>query len=599
MHKPALFLKCHPRLKDGKEHRYWSICENRRTVDGKRFQRQVIYLGEINDSQKASWIKQIEVFDTTAQTSSTLALFPEDRVAPSEVAPAVQICLHQFEVARSRQWGACWLALWLWKLLQLDEFWSERLEASREGTEWRLILKALSIYRLVDPGSEWRLHRHWFDSTALSDLLGPDFQLGCKENLYRTLDKLLAHKEALFTHLRARWEDLFQARFEVLLYDLTSTYFESDPPFPEGDKRRFGYSRDKRSDCVQVVIALVLTPEGFPVAYEVFAGNTSDKTTLEGMLQKIETQYGKLQRIWIMDRGIPTEETLEKMRASDPPVQYLVGTPKGRLTRLEKKLAEQPWVQAREKVRVKLQAEDQEFFVLVESQDRLQKERAMRQRRLRDYWKRLLEIRAMKKLDRDELLKKLGAAQAAAGRAKSLVEVTVPAEGQPVNQETFTFQLNRRKLRQGRRKEGRYLLRSNLNARKPEEAWALYLRLVEIEEAFKNLKGDLSIRPIFHQKESRVEAHIFVAFLSYCLQVTLRGKLQALAPGLTPRAVLEKFLEIEMVDIEFPTTDGRKLVFRRYTKPQTDQAILLEQLKLELPPQAPPQITSGKNVIMP
>jgi len=599
MRKPSLFLKCHPRFKDGKDHRYWSICENRRTEEGQRFQRQVVYLGEINDSQKANWIKQIAVFDTATETYATMALFPEDRLVPSEIASAVQIRLSQFEVCRPRQWGACWLALWLWKLLKLDEFWSERLEPSREGTQWRLILKALSAYRLIDPGSEWRLHRQWFDASALSDLLGPDFQLGCKENLYRTLDKLLEHKQALFTHLRSQWEDLFAAKFEVLLYDLTSTYFESDPPFPEGDKRRFGYSRDKRSDCVQVVIALVLTPEGFPIAYEVFAGNTSDKTTLEGMLQKIEKQYGKLQRIWIMDRGIPTEETLERMRQSDPPVQYLVGTPKGQLTRLEKKLADQPWVQAREKVQVKLHTQDNELFVLVESQDRLQKERAIRKSRLRRYWNRLVEIREMKELSRDDLLKKLGAAQAQAGRTQGLVQVQVPQEGQAVSVETFSFKLRRSKLRQWRRKEGRYILRSNLPTQKTAELWQMYLLLVEIEAAFKNLKGDLLIRPIFHRKESRVEAHIFVAFLSYCLHVTLRRKLHALAPGLTPRAVLEKFVGIQMVDVHFPTTDGRKLIFRRYTKPEPDQAILLQQLKLELPPQAPPQITTQGKVIMP
>jgi len=598
MRKPSLFLKCHPRVKDGKEHRYWSISENRRTQEGSRFQRQVIYLGEINDTQKANWVKQIEVFDTTSQAPATMALFPEDRLVPSEVAEGVQIRLSEFEICRPRQWGGCWVALEMWKLLQLDEFWSGRLEASREGTQWRLILKALSVYRLIDPGSEWRLHRQWFDATALSDLLGPDFQLGCKENLYRTLDKVLEHKQALFTHLRARWEDLFQAKYEVLLYDLTSTYFESDPPFPEGDKRRFGYSRDKRSDCVQVVIALIMTPEGFPIAYEVFAGNTSDKTTLEGMLQKIETQYGKLQRIWIMDRGIPTEETLEKMRRSDPPVQYLVGTPKGRLSRLEKKLAEQPWSQAREKVQVKLHAQDEELFVLVESQDRLHKERAMRRNRLRGYWNRLQEIGRMKDLSRDDLLKKLGAAQAQAGRAQGLVEVQVPAEGQAVSPKTFTFKLVRKKLRQWRRREGRYLLRSNLPAQKSADLWEMYLRLAEIEGAFKNLKGDLSLRPIFHSKESRVEAHIFVAFLSYCLHVTLRKKLQASAPGLTPRAALEKFVGIEMMDVHFPTTDGRRLIFRRYTKPEPDQAMLLQQLKLGLPPQPPPQITSARKVIM-
>jgi hypothetical protein len=470
---------------------------------------------------------------------------------------------------------------------------------SREGTRWCLILKALSVYRLIDPGSEWRLHRQWFETCALSDLLGPDFQLGCKENLYRTLDKLLEHKQALFTHLRARWEGLFSAKFEVLLYDLTSTYFESDPPFPEGDKRRYGYSRDKRSDCVQVVIALVLTTEGFPIAYEVFAGNRSDKTTLEDMLQKIEKQYGKLQRIWIMDRGIPTEETLEKMRQSQPPVQYLVGTPKGQLTRLEKKLAQQPWVQAREKVQVKVQAQDQEMFVLVESQDRLHKERAMRQNRLRRYWKRLVEIREMKELSRDDLLKKLGAAQADAGRAQGLVQVQVPAEGEAVSPQTFTFKLLRAKLRQWRRKEGRYILRTNLPEQQGASVWERYLMLAEIEAAFKNLKGDLRIRPIFHRQESRVEAHIFVAFLSYCLHVTLRKKLQALAAGLTSRAVLEKFAAMEMVDVRFPTTDGRQLVFRRYTRPEPDQAMLLQQLKLELPPQAPPQITSTGKLLLP
>ena len=599
MRQPSLFLKCHPRLKDGKEHRYWSICENRRSAEGRRFQRQVFYLGEINDRQRAAWIKQIEVFDTDTGRASTLALFAEDRLAPDEVGPAVQIRLKEFALHRPRQWGACWLALELWKTLQLDQFWSQRLAPSREGTPWRLLLTALTVYRLIDPGSEWRLHREWFDASALSDLLGPDFQLGCKENVYRTLDQLLEHKTTLFTHLRSRWEDLFGAKFEVLLYDLTSTYFESDPPFPQGDKRRFGYSRDKRSDCVQVVIALVLTPEGFPIAYEVMAGNTSDKTTLKGMLEKIQAQYGKLQRIWIMDRGIPTEEILEEMRQSDPPVQYLVGTPKGRLTQLEKKLADVPWVAAREKVQVKLCPQERELYVLVESQDRLQKERAMRQTRLRRYWKRLGELRRMKDLHRDDLLKKLGAAQADAGRAQGLVEVQEPEPGQEVNEQTFRYKLNRSKLRQWRRREGRYLLRSNLTATAPAQLWEMYLRLVEIEAAFRDLKGDLQIRPVFHQKEDRIEAHIFVAFLSYCLHVTLRQKLRALAPGLTPRAVLEKFARMQMMDVHFPTTDNRTLIFRRYTKPETDQAMLLDQLKLHLPTQAPPQITSTGTLLTP
>ena len=598
MRKPSLFLKCHERFKNGKQHRYWSLAENQRCAGGRIVQRQVLYLGEINDAQRQAWIKQIEIFDPQAQAYTTAALFPEDRLVPAEVARALQIRLNAFEVERPRQWGACWLALWLWELLELDQFWGPRLPPSREGTRWPLILAALTAYRLIEPGSEWHLHRHWFGTTALGDLLGPDFSLGGKDNLYRCLDQLLAHKRELFSHLRQRWVDLFGAQFDVLLYDLTSTYFESDPPGGEADLRRFGHSRDKRSDCVQVVLAVVLTPEGFPIGYEVLPGNTADNTTLSAMRQKVEEQYGPVERIWLMDRGVPTEESLAGMRASQPPVRYLVGTPKGRLTQLEKKLADVPWAQARPQVQVKLLPEEGELYVLVNSQARVDKERAMRRRRLKRLWARLQELRAMKDLSRDDLLKKLGVAQAQAGRVASLVEVTEPAEGQPVNPQTFSFTLRKNKLRLQRRREGRYLLRSNLPADNPAKLWEMYLLLAEIEAAFKSLKSDLRLRPIHHQLEERIQAHIFVAFLALCLHATLRGKLRPLAPGLTPRAVLDKLACIQMLDVYFPTTDGRKLRFRRYTKPEKDQALLLARLKLQLPPQPPPEITTDHNVTM-
>ena len=596
MRKPSLFLKCHERFKNGKSHRYWSLAENQRCAGGRMVQRQVLYLGEINDSQRAAWIKQIEIFDCQGQVYRTAALFPEDRLAPAEVAAGIQIRLNQFEVERPRQWGACWLALWLWELLGLDKFWAQRLPASREGTRWDLVLAAMTAYRLIEPGSEWRLHRHWYGTTALGDLLGPDFALGSKDNLYRCLDQLLKHKRELFSHLRQRWADLFGAKFDVLLYDLTSTYFESDPPENEADKRRFGYSRDKRSDCVQVILALVLTPEGYPIGYEVLPGNTADNTTLAEMRRKVEEQYGKVERIWLMDRGIPTEESLAAMRASEPPVHYLVGTPKGRLTKLEKKLAELPWQEARPQVEVKLLPEAEEFYVLVQSQARVDKERAMRRRRLKRLWARLTELRAMAKLERDDLLKKLGVAQSQAGRVAGLVAVNEPAEGQEVSPETFHFRLRKDKLRVVRRREGRYLLRAflpaHLRGSNAASAWEMYLLLAEIEAAFKNLKSDLRVRPIYHQVERRIEAHIFVAFLALCLQATLRGKLRPLAPGLTARAVLEKLASIQMLDVYFPTTDGRRLRFRRYTKPERDQALLLAQLDLELPAQPPPEITS-------
>jgi transposase len=598
MRKPSLFLKCHERFKNGKEHRYWSLAENQRCAGGRLVQRQVLYLGEINDSQRAAWIKQIEVFDTQGQAYTTAALFPADRLVPAEVAQAIQIRLGEFEVQRPRQWGACWLALWLWELLGLDKFWAERLPTSREGTRWDLILAALAAYRLIEPGSEWRLHRHWFGTTALGDLLGPDFCLGGKDNLYRCLDQLLSHKRDLFSHLRQRWADLFAARFDVLLYDLTSTYFESVPPEDPQDKRRFGYSRDKRFDCVQVILALVLTPEGYPIGYEVLPGNTADNTTLSDIRKKVEEQYGAVERIWLMDRGIPTDESLAAMRQSQPPVRYLVGTPKGRLTKLERKLTGLPWVQARYEVQVKLLPQADELYVLVHSQARIDKERAMRRRRLKRLWARLKELQAMKKLSRDDLLKKLAVAQSQAGRVASLVEVKEPAEGQEVNSETFGFKLRKDKLRVQRRREGRYLLRSNLPAEDPGKLWQMYLLLTEIEAAFKSLKSDLEIRPIYHQLEKRIEAHIFVAFLALCLHVTLRSKLRPLAPGLTPRAVLDKMACIQMLDVYFPTTDGRKLRFRRYTKPEKDQALLLAQLKLQLPPQPPPEITADHKLSM-
>ena len=363
-----MFLRQKIRRKDGKEHRAWSVVENRRLRDGRVAQRQVLYLGEINDSQKAAWSKAIEVFDEDAEQSRQIALFPEDRPPPVLDCDVVSIRLSEMRLRRPRQWGACWLVMLLWDQLRLDAFWTPLLKPSREGTNWLNVLKTLVAYQLISPGSEWRLHRHWFEQSAMGDLLGEDIALAQPSTLYRCLDKLALHKQALFSYLRERWKDMFDADFDVLLYDLTSTYFECDPP--DHGKRKFGYSRDKRADCVQVVIALIVTKQGFPLAYEVMDGNTSDKTTLKAFLGKIEHQYGKAKRIWVMDRGIPTEGVLAEMRASDPPVQYLVGTPRGRLTKLEKAFAAKPWEEARASVHVKLVEHEKETYVLARSDGR-------------------------------------------------------------------------------------------------------------------------------------------------------------------------------------------------------------------------------------
>ena len=589
-----MYLRFARRRKDGKEHRYWSIVESRRCAGGRVVQRPVLYLGEIKDSQHAAWCRVIEAFDEGSRRYRQLALFPAELSVPDQAQGfGIQVRLDAMELHRPRQWGACWLACHLYEQLQLDRFFAPLLPPSREGTCWQHILQTLVCYRLIDPGSEWRLHRQWFEESAMADLLGEDYGLVAKNALYRCLDKLLPHKAALFCHLRARWQDLFAASFEVLLYDLTSTYFESPPPDDEADKRRFGYSRDKRSDCVQVMIALIVTPDGFPLGYEVLPGNTADCTTLPDMLRRIEAQYGKAQRIWVMDRGIPTEPQLAAMRSADPPISYLVGTPKGRLTKLEQALIGLPWHAVRAGVEVKLLPQDGELYVLAQSRARIAKERAMRRRKLKWLWARLKEIAAMN-LTREELLMKLGAARSKARAAWRLIDVDVAPD-----QATFTFTLNRDKLRQARRREGRYLLRSNLCGRDPAELWQFYIQLVEVEAAFKNLKDDLQLRPIYHQLEPRIEAHIFVAFLAYCLHVTLRARLKPLAPGLTPRAVLDKFAAIQMLDVHFPTTDGRTLILRRRTELAADQKLLVRQLKLHLPPQPAPRITAPSEAVRP
>ena len=583
-----MFLRFTTRKKNGKEHRYWSIVENKRCAGGRIVQKPVLYLGEINDQQEATWQKTIEIFEHGQTLPRTVALFPAERPVEVEGENVLRIKLSEMELCRPRQWGACWLFGQLYSELGLDQFWKEHLPPSRKGTRWDLILQTLCAYRLIDPGSEWRLHKQWFEASAMADLLGEDFSLAEIHKLYECHDFLLEHKSALFNHLTQRWKDLFNAKFDVLLYDLTSSYFESSPPFGAEDKRQFGYSRDKRSDCVQVVIALIVTPEGFPLAYEVMAGNTSDRSTLKDFLQKIETQYGRAQRIWVMDRGIPTEATLEQMRKSDPPVLYLVGTPKGRLSKLEERLRKLDWNQAREGVDVKILEEEGEIYVLARSADRVSKERAMRRRQLKTLWKRLQEL-ALMELKRDALLMKLGAARQQSPSAWRLVKVQLPK-----GETKFSFTLLKDKLRMVRRREGRYLLRSNMPERAPKELWEFYLQLGQVEQAFKQLKGDLAIRPIHHQNEPRIEAHIFIAFLAYGVQVTLGHRLKGLAPGLTARAVLEKMRAIQMIDVHLPTTDGRKVILTRYTKPETDQQMLIEKLKLTLPEQPPPKITTAQ-----
>jgi transposase len=591
----GLFLRRHDRHKNGKDYTYWSLVESQRTSAGKIFQRQVFYLGELSQAQQQAWESVAEQIDWAPAQTPELNWQPATKSVPSLVVPVPQIHFSRFTLHNPRQWGACWIADRLWQDLRCNEFWRPHLPQSREGTQWLQILQTLVSYRLIDPGSEFRLHREWFAHSAMADILGVDESLAAKDNLYRCLDKLLAHKDALFVHLQNRWKDLFGAQFEVLLYDLTSTYFESDPPQDTSGKRRFGYSRDKRSDCVQVIIALVITPEGFPLAYDVLPGNTADKATLKLFLKKLRRTYGKAQRTWVMDRGIPTEESLEIMRKKRHRMNYLVGTPKGQLTKLESQLVGQPWQQARPDVTVKLLKQSQETYVYVQSHNRVAKERSMRRRKLKALWSRLKVLQQMK-LKRDQLLVKLGQAREKAGRVYRLVDIVVPENSTDSAGCGITFSLNKRRLREMCKREGRYLLRTNMEAKDPAQLWEMYLRLVEIEEAFRDLKSDLQVRPIFHWKETRIEAHIFVAFMAYCLHVCLKGHLRKVAGGLTPRAVLAKFVTMQLVDVHLPMDTGQELVLTRRTQPDTDQRLLLRQLGWNLPEQPPPRITHDRQL---
>ena len=585
----SMYLRPNHRIKDGKEHRYYTVVESRRLSSGKVAQKQVLYLGEINDSQQAAWRKTLEVFDEEQQRLTPLSLFPEDRPVPADALDSVQVKLGEMKLQRARPYGNCWLGCELWRQLELDRFWAEKLPKGRETVGWSQVLELLVVNRLIDPGSEFRVHRQWFDQSAMDVLLGQDFAVAEKDRLYRCLDRVLAHKQDLFVHLQRRWQDLFAAEFDLLLYDLTSTYVEGAAE--QNPKAKYGYSRDGRPDCKQVVIALVMTPTGLPLAYEVMDGNTSDKSTLRGFLDKIESMYGQARRVWLMDRGIPTEAVLAEMRTSRPETFYLVGTSRSKVKQYEKKWLELPWQKVRDSVQVKLFAQDGELYVLAKSEGRQAKEMAIRRKKLA---RLLRKLRAMRRScpKRDQLLMRVGAAKTDVGRAFGFVKINLPGVGQAVTRETFTFRLDKTKLKEAELRDGHYLLRTNLVAEDPAVLWDRYMQLTQIEAAFKCLKSDLGIRPIYHQLEHRVEAHILVAFLAYCLTVTLKHRLQEHAPGLTPRAVLEKLAAIQMLDVSFPTTDGRWLVMPRYTEPDQEQALLLHHLKLVLPQQPPPRITA-------
>jgi transposase len=580
-----MYLKTHKRKKDGKVNEYYSIVEKRKVANGSYVQKTVLYLGEISGSQKKSWNKSIKVLNEQNEPihKTLFALHDDDDICKD--VDAIPLRLSGMKLQKPRAFGDCWLGCEIWDQLGLDTFFSDRIDTAKSPVPYSKVLKLLTVNRLIKPGSEFYIHHHWFDQTAMDFLLDCDFQVAEKNRLYRCLDRILPYKDELCQYLKEKWQMMFKLEYDVLLYDLTSTYFEG---LCKGNpKAKFGHSKDQRSDCRQVLIALIVTPEGFPINYEVLAGNTAEKTTLTDLMTKIEKMYGKARRVWLMDRGIPTEHSLAVMRESG--IDYLVGTPRRLLDKFQNELIDQGWQQVNESVRVKHLEADGECYVLACSKSRMMKERAMRKRKLRKYLDGLAKLKKNYR-NWQRFTKRLGVLEHEAGSCRNCVDLKLPAEGKRVT--NFDFSLNHEKYRQMIYRDGMYFLRTNQTGKEAVELWQQYMLQCNVEQAFKELKSDLGVRPVYHHKEERVEAHIFVAFLSYCLQATLRQKLRNSASGLTSQAVLETLSRIQMLDVSIPTQDGRTLQMQRYTEPELEHKLILEKLNLTLPPQAPPKIYS-------
>lgn len=586
-----MFLKPNRRFKDGKAHIYYTLNESTRISKRRTVQRTILHLGELTTGQHHRWRHTIDVINERNDTQQMELLTEEEhqrRGGPVDP-DVVAIRLSTLQVKNCREFGSCWIGVKLWCLLELDRFWEELLGELRGEVPWEKVAELLAVNRLCDPGSELNVHEKWYPKTGMSLLLDCDERVAEKDRLYRCLDRLVQHKEALEGHLKSKWGELFKADFEVLLYDLTSTYFEGlmeDVP-----KAKRGYSRDHRSDCKQLVIALIVTPEGFPLSYEVFDGNTRDVQSLEKMMDQVEAKYGKARRTWVFDRGVVSEENLAKLRERGG--TYVVGTPRSRLKDFEGDLLKQDWQKVRGQVDVKLRpGKDGDLYVIARSAKRRAKENAMRRRPMRKLYDSLTALAASVKQGHvrryDVLLHRLGRLQERYVQVFGFVEISHARNGENIQE--FTFNLVPFALKKAYRQDGIYLLRTNLSEKDPAKLWEQYIQLTEVEAAFRTLKSDIALRPIYHWVEPRVEAHVMLAFLAYAMWVCLKWKLKSVAPSLTPRQVIELFRGIQLVEVWFDIVDGRRICLPRITMPEPEHQAILDQMNWSLPAQPPPRI---------
>jgi transposase len=577
-----MFLKTHRVRKDGKEHIYYSLCESLRVSRSRVTQRTVLHLGELNTNQVDRWERTIEAVHEDGRRHQ-LRLFTDREGGAPAADDVVEVILSSLVVRRPRRFGECWIGCKLWEELGLRAFWDQALGEQRGQVPWAKVVELLVVNRLCAPRSELFVHEKWFGQTAMDLLLGTDASVAEKDRLYRALDRMIDHKEALERHLAGQWRDLFGATFDVLLYDLTSTYFEGEAI--EVEKARRGYSRDHRPDSLQILLAVVVTPEGFPLSYEVLPGNVRDEGTLEAALEAIEGKHGKARRIWVFDRGVVSEANLQRLRQRG--AQYVVGTPRRQLKQYEQKLLEGDWQAISQEVQVQLLPEGEETFVLARSEDRARKEEAMRWRQVQGLMRDLVglrrAIRRGKIKDPDKILMRVGRLTERWPRGWAHVAVKWEAG-------RLSWHWDRESLRLAALRDGAYLLRTNLNDRSPEALWRMYVQLTEVEAVFRAMKSELAIRPIWHWVGRRVEAHVMVAFLGYCLWVCLKQKLKAVARSLTPWQLLDQFGRIVQVEVWFQLRAGGAICLPRITQPESAQAILLHQLGWSLPEQPPPRI---------
>jgi len=589
-----MFLRPNRRSKDGKEHTYWSLVESVRTPDGPR-QKTLCHLGELNGSDQARWLRAVEVFNEHGEAEQ-LKLFPSHVPSPAADPRVARVRINRVRLERTRQFGACYLGLELWRRLELDRFFEQTVDDDPADVPWSRVAALWAINRRCTPGSELAIEQRWYPSTALDDLLGIEDGKVNDTRLYRGLDRILPHKTDLERHLKNRYGELFGAEFDLLLYDLTSTYVEGAAE--KNPMVRRGYSRDHRPDCEQIVIALIVNTEGFPFSYETFDGNRADVSTMETILRMVERKYGRARRIWVMDGGIVSEENLAAIRKRGG--QYLVGTPRSQMKQFETELSQDDWTRVRPEGEVKKVTipRGEETYILCRTAGRKEKEKAIRNRfssSMEEALKGLEKAITLGRLkDRNKMERRLGKIQARHPSVNDLYEVALrdTAEGVRLS---WQMRPDRKNWRESR--EGAYLLRTNLKADTAEQLWSKYLQLTEAEASFRALKSELSIRPLFHQLESRVKAHVMVAFLGYALWVTLKHLLQrraVVAPKpsasgvdnaqpMSPMRALSLLSTLQSADIILPTTDGREIRLRRITEPTAEQKSLLQQLGLTLP----------------